>query len=192
MASDRQIVANHLNGKLGGPTTDEGKAVSRLNARTHGIFACAVTEHDDPELHGLLGEFVEWLKPVGPVETMLVEKLAVTYLQLQRCTRAEAMYHEWTWEPKQPRDSGGGKRPEPSTTPCFRARFFERAVELFARYDTTLTNRLAQLLHEIERTQRMRAGEGVLAPIVAEVSVHADSEASSQTPPPPRNEPNES
>ena len=192
MAGERQIVANHLNGKLGGPTTEEGKAVSRLNARKHGIFACAVTEHDAPELHALLGEFAEWLKPAGPVETMLVEKLAVTYLQLQRCVRAEARYHEWTWEPYQRKDSGGGKRPEPDTAPYFRARFFERSVELFARYDTTLTNRLAQLLHEVERTQRMRAGEGVLAPIVAEVSVHADSEASGQTPPPPRNEGNAS
>jgi hypothetical protein len=42
-------------------------------------------------------------------------------------------------------------------------------------YDRRLTNQFLKLLHEIERLQRLRAGEDVPPPIVAEVNVHSDA-----------------
>ena len=72
---------------MGGPKTPEGKAVTRLNARKHGVFASALTDHDRKELHGLHDELAAWVQPFGPIEEMLVELAAQTYLRLQRLLR---------------------------------------------------------------------------------------------------------
>ena len=93
MATEAQVAANRKNAKSAGVRTPEGKAVSRLNARKHGIFASALTPEDAAEL-GLIEERLAGdLRPVGAVEEILVETLAMTYLRLQRCARAEAEYH---------------------------------------------------------------------------------------------------
>ena len=180
MATERQIQANRENGKKGGPKTPEGKAIVRLNPRKHGIFASALTEHDEEELAGIHGELVEWFRPVGPAEGMLVEKLAHTYLRLQRCARAEAEHHVLTWEMPVNRDFAVARFVERHKlgmhASFFDLQAFERSVKLFSRYDTTLTNQLVKLLREIERLQRMRLGETVPPPLVADVTVHAPAE----------------
>ena len=81
MATEAQVAANRANGLKGGVKTEEGKKISRLNARKHGIFASALTEYDDEELHGIEGQLAAQLKPEGIIEEILVEKLAVTYLR---------------------------------------------------------------------------------------------------------------
>ena len=43
MATKKQVAANRRNALKGGVKTLKGKAISRLNARKHGIFASAVT-----------------------------------------------------------------------------------------------------------------------------------------------------
>ncbi len=47
-------------------------------------------------------------------------------------------------------------------------------MALFGRYNTTLTNQVVKLLHELERLRRMRTGEGVPPPIAADVTFSAD------------------
>ena len=174
--TQKQIEASRRSGRKGGVKTPEGKAVSRLNARKHGIFASALTEYDQESIQDVYGELAAWIQPVGPVERMLVEKLAHTYLRLQRCARAEAEYHITTWETKivQP---ALGRWADKVKLGMHASHFdfgrFAKAVKLFARYDTTLTNQFVKLLHEIERTQRMRFGDNVAPPVVADVTVHS-------------------
>jgi hypothetical protein len=170
-----QIEASRRNGKLGGVKTDEGKAVSRMNARKHGIFDAALTICDQDDLRGVHAELQASVRPDGMIEEMLVEKLAHIYVRLQRCARAEGEYHTRTWERR--RDEHSLKRQakrlrDGMRDTTFSVGSFERAVELFARYDTTLTNQFVQILHEIERVQRIRCGDNVLAPIVADVTMH--------------------
>ena len=169
MASKKQIVANRENSQKAGVRTPEGKAVSRLNARKHGIFASALTAQDEAEMHEVLTEFSDWIRPVGPIEEALVEKLAETYLRLQRCARAAAFYHELTWRPH---DYFDYQRKEHVSNFDFDR--FEATVRLFGRYDTALTNQLLHLLHEIERLQRMRLGDDVRPPMVCDVTVHEE------------------
>jgi len=106
---------------------------------------------------------------------MLVEKLALTYLRMQRCARAEAEYHILIWRERT--DStwdygvvGTGLDGEPYT---FRSDKFEALATLFGRYDTALTNQWVRLLHELERLERMRKGEAVPPPTVGDLAVHA-------------------
>jgi len=165
MASERQIAANRENGKMGGPKTPEGKAVSRMNARKHGIFGSALTEYDAEELHGVYEEFAASIRPVGPIEESLVQQLALVHLRIQRCALAEAQYHIATWEPWEEGDPKA--RPNAEGKPVhFDFERMEESVRLFGRYNVTLTNQFLKLLQQIERIQKMRAtAEGGAAPV---------------------------
>ncbi len=79
-----------------GPVTVAGKQKSRWNAVKHGLLVrdVAVSVGDSPEskkdltvLHtALRADF----NPVGTIEEMLVERIAVSYWRLSRCVRAES------------------------------------------------------------------------------------------------------
>ncbi len=165
--SSKQLEANRRNAGKAGVKTEEGKRRSRLNARKHGIFASALTERDEKELRPLYEEFAADLEPRNTVEEAIVEKLALTYLRLQRCARAEAEYHRETWYADQKRLQQ--ERPGPPT--YFRSASFRKVAELIRRYDTSLTNQFFRLLHELERMKRMSGGDRVPAPVTADVSV---------------------
>jgi len=145
MATEKQIAANRANGLKGGVKTPEGKAISRMNARKHGIFAVALTEHDAEGLRGLLDELIEHSKPVGIVEQLLVDKLAVTYMRMQRCAQAETIHYKYRWN-------------------MFPAQFgkfgYDETLVTIGLYDARLTNQFLRLLHELEWRQKARTAPG--------------------------------
>jgi len=94
MATQAQIEANSRNGKKGGVKTEEGKMISRHNARKHGVFASALTERDKEEVRPIHEELAAELKPGTVLERMLVDKIAVTCLRLERCGLLEAAWLE--------------------------------------------------------------------------------------------------
>ncbi len=81
--------------KSTGPRTPEGKAVSRFNALTHGLFASdAVSATLDgrrraAEFRTLLDSLLEDLAPTGAIERLLVEEIAVCCWRLRRVLRSE-------------------------------------------------------------------------------------------------------
>jgi hypothetical protein len=97
MVSERKLAANRRNAKRStGPKTPAGKAAVRYNALKHGLLAkeVVVTASDCPEdrvefdrLHCAL---VDDLQPIGVLEQMLVEKIAVACWRLRRVVRVEA------------------------------------------------------------------------------------------------------
>ncbi len=165
MASVRQVAANRENGLKGGVKTEEGKAVSRLNARKHSIFVTALTPEDSEEICGYEDELVASLRPVGRLEEMLVEKIALTWLRIQRCARAEAEYHSQTWEEPNEKWEWDAwhrlqtRRERGMRAVAFKSEVFERTVKLIDLYDNRLTNQLLKLMHEIERMQLLRKGK---------------------------------
>lgn len=94
LVSLKKAEANRRNAKHStGPRTAEGKQRSRRNALKHGIFASAllVDDAEDAEqFHKLLCEVRADYEPVGSVEELLVERLAVCWWRLQRALRFEA------------------------------------------------------------------------------------------------------
>jgi hypothetical protein len=181
MGTRKQAAASRENGLKGGVKTDRGKAISRLNARKHGIFVSALTEQDAEEVYVIEDELIASLRPVGRVEEMLVEKLALTYLRMQRCARTEAELHARTWaEPREELERHRWEQLEMERLyggrgVAFREDVFERMVSLIELYDARLTNQFLKLLHEIERMQRRREGEEVSPPVVAEVTIQTDA-----------------
>ncbi len=92
MATEAQISANRQNAeKSTGPRTDEGKAVVSKNAVKHGLFVTPMVitgedqERFDLQREALLGD----LRPLGPLETMLAERMIGLSWRLDRAVRMQ-------------------------------------------------------------------------------------------------------
>jgi hypothetical protein len=94
--SDRRVEANRTNAQRStGPRTDEGKAVSKLNAVKTGLTGRTVLlpEDDVERYEAHLASWQAEFKPVGPRENALVQSIADAHWRLDRITRLEfALY----------------------------------------------------------------------------------------------------
>lgn len=93
MTTAKQVKANQANSKKStGATSDEGKAVIAGNALKHGLFAQRLILSDEnmDEYAQLIHGLVISLSPVGTLEQLLVEKIAVATWKQLRLTRAES------------------------------------------------------------------------------------------------------
>src|ERR1035441_1475077 len=93
MATYAQLNANRLNAQRStGPRSDEGKAVSRVNALKHGIDArsLVIPGEDPADLEALALEYFEQCGPVGALERYLVETLVQGDWNRRRYTRIES------------------------------------------------------------------------------------------------------
>lgn len=95
--SARQIAANQSNAaKSTGPRTDEGRAVSKMNALKHGILSRQVLvrgqvlQESETELEALHQRFREEFLPEGPVEELLVDQIVTAHWRLRRALSAES------------------------------------------------------------------------------------------------------
>src|SRR5271166_2849305 len=93
----KKASTNRRNAQLStGPKTEEGKSRSRRNAVKHGVLVSAllITEgqgaEDPAEFDELLGGLRQDFAPVGALEEMLVEKIAVCWWRQKRALRCEA------------------------------------------------------------------------------------------------------
>lgn len=96
MATLTQIQANRENAKYStGPKSPEGKALVRWNALKHGLLAKEVVIQDGEgkeskaEFRALLHQLWEYLQPEGPLEGILVERIATCYWRLRRVLQCE-------------------------------------------------------------------------------------------------------
>jgi hypothetical protein len=85
--SEAQIAASRANGaKSRGPVTLQGRINSGRHKIKHGLLARTVvleTENMD-RFHDLLNSLVATYQPIGPTESVLVEKMAVAHWRLLR------------------------------------------------------------------------------------------------------------
>jgi hypothetical protein len=98
MATQKQIAANRRNSqKSTGPTTPEGKSVSRFNALKHGIDAksqCLPSENKE-SLETLAAEYHHLYAPATPQERALVDILISSEWELRRFRLAGAQLWQW-------------------------------------------------------------------------------------------------
>ena len=131
------------------PGRGRRRSPSAFNARKHGIFVSVLSGNERRRFNRLVARFAEELRPTGALETVLVEKIALTCLRLQRCARAEAVYYEGVWGP-QP-----GRKVQ-TMADAFNEERFEKTVTLIGRYDATLTNQFIKLRRELAAVQEAR------------------------------------
>jgi len=91
MTSEKQILANRRNAeKSTGAISQEGKEAVRFNAVKHGLCAQSLLPGDDTAQVTLLSEslFSE-IKPVGPIEEMLTDRVVMLSWRLRRLGQIE-------------------------------------------------------------------------------------------------------
>jgi hypothetical protein len=170
--SEKQRAASRANGaKSRGPVTPEGKRNSANGAMRHGILARTVvleTESKD-RFYELLNAFFATYRPVGPAETVLVQKMAVSHWRLlrlwshQKAAFALELREQGTTlavEDAPTRDSvafghlGGPNSPAPAIMDRYETTYdrqFARALRLL-RWEQALRLRSQQLLENMEET----------------------------------------
>ena len=95
MATEAQIRANQENAKKStGPSTEEGKRRSSMNAMTHGIFARIPTlpGEDKEFFKAIEDDIYNTYKPKDAMEVMLVERITVAYFRQVRLREVEAAH----------------------------------------------------------------------------------------------------
>ena len=95
MATEAQIKANQENTKKStGPSTEEGKRRSSMNAMTHGIFAqIPILPGEDREFFNAIADGInQTYKPRDAMEVILVERITVASFRQIRLREAEAAH----------------------------------------------------------------------------------------------------
>ena len=93
MTTQKQIKANQANSKKStGAITTNGKLTVAGNAIKHGLFAqrLILTDENLDEYAQLIDGLISSLNPVGTLEQLLVEKIAVATWKQLRLTKAES------------------------------------------------------------------------------------------------------
>jgi hypothetical protein len=181
MVSDNILKANKENAKLGGVKTSVGKEVSKYNALTYGILRMSVTDYESEFYPPLLDDLIKEYKPKTIIEQILIERIALYYLKLLRIQKAETEYIKSQLDPRKIQSVGGininlddviGKKI--ITNEGYVAQITEYDIEqltnIYCRYETNIENKLLRVIHELERFQRIRKGEKVQSPIVADIN----------------------
>ena len=93
---NQKTIANRRNAlQSTGPKTCKGKLTASKNALKHGLLAKEVVlkegdgKEDAKEFTTLLGSLHENYTPEGPIEEMLIERIAISYWRLRRAIRFE-------------------------------------------------------------------------------------------------------
>jgi len=92
MITANHAAANKQNSqKSTGPTSSEGRARSSKNATKHGLLSARLFLDDEnrDEFQQLMNELITVLTPVGMLELVLVERIAVSMWRQRRLIRAE-------------------------------------------------------------------------------------------------------
>ena len=168
--SDKQLEANRKNAKLGGVKTEEGKAVSRLNALKHGLLSEVILlpEEDEAALLELGKRMRTELKPVGELELSLVDRITSNLWRLRRALKAEREMMDDDCSPSSTFDMEQNRK---TLGRAFSIDFNNSdTYGKFIRYEASIERGFYKALHELQRLQAIRNGQTVPAPLAVDVS----------------------
>lgn len=123
---DAQIEPNKNEVQHGGPKTQEGKDVSRLNATTHGLTSKIVALFaNTDDLTSVVAKLKDDISFTGPMVDILVERVAVAHARMKKTDEIVGLLLE-----------------NESDTVDF------ESLEKFYRYHTATENRLYRAIRE--------------------------------------------
>ena len=162
-----------MNAKLGGVKTQVGKEISRYNAQKHMILRESLTEYEDDNVKDLFDDIFGYFKPIGKLEELLVELIIVCLVKLTRLQKSESEYIKSVLHPHIEGDvisDWGTVVKSEGYIPKIGLESMDVLGSTYSRYETAIENRLYRSIHELERLRRVRDGESVSSPIVADVT----------------------
>jgi hypothetical protein len=162
-----------------GPRTEAGKKQSRKNAIKHGVLCNALlikdglAAEDATEFEQLLNALDADLEPVGALEEILVEKIAVCFWRQKRALRAEAGLVRRAFVPNDTFEDMTEILSTNSARNLIKDHLYlpeGRPLESILRYETTIHRQLVHAIGQLERMQRARRGEHVPAPLSVQLT----------------------
>jgi hypothetical protein len=148
MTTEKQIQANRVNAQKAGVKTPEGKAISRLNAMTHGLLSkeALLPGENEEWFNSLRTKYMNELQPVGELETFLVERIISSTWRLKRILQTEKKYsHNCSLDENNPEIV--------TRLVDYRNDSWQNAM----RYETSLERQIYKAVKELERIQKIRA-----------------------------------
>ncbi len=172
MTTEKQITANRANSqKSTGARTAEGKETISQNALKHGLLSerLITSTENAQDYFALLAGLVDSLNPIGMLETVLVERIAVALWRQKRLVTAESATLEivkinqnkpmnLALEMLRGDESASKKEKE------FAALKASAPIqnELMARYSVTLDNALYKAIEALRNQQEFRLKNNVI------------------------------
>ena len=156
------------NSKLGGVKTPQGKEVSKYNAQKHGILRQTLTEYEEDFYSDVLKQIEDHYSPENIVEVILVERITVCYIKLWRVQKSETECIKSKLHTRMGRLEGLLESMMQDSMPVVESEGYTPQISeenvailhtIYARYETTLENRLYRAMHELERL-RTTGGSG--------------------------------
>jgi hypothetical protein len=151
--SNKQLEANRLNSTQGGVKTDEGKEITRFNARKHGILGNLIAEYEGDFYNNYADQLFEELQPKSFIENMLVERIALHYLKLFRLAKAEAEFIQSCLHPPSIFGDVLFDVTERGYTPILKQQHMQQLVEIYGRYEIATENRLYRAIRELKESR---------------------------------------
>ena len=88
--SIKQVEANKVNALKWWVKTEEGKEIVSRNAIKHWLTSFMIIDNEEKERYdSMLNVLVEELKPESLLETMVIERIALSYTKLQRVVKLD-------------------------------------------------------------------------------------------------------
>lgn len=172
----KQIQANRHNAKKGGVKTLEGKEISKYNALKHGILSEVILDYDKGNFEELHQRLIIEFCPKTAIEEIIVERITICIIRLNRAVRAETEYLKSIFNPEVGHHEGSfgielGKWvvDKEGYKPKISKEDVESLENIYHRYEKSLENRLYRTLHELERIQRFRKGDNIPPPLSLDV-----------------------
>ena len=153
MSSEARQTANAANARLStGPSTEEGKARSSQNARTHGLTAArlVIAPEDREEFEELLAQLQTDIRPQGALQQILFDRLVASAWNLNRILYLEAKL-----------SASAGSYLDLLDNPEQTAK-----LDRLARHQTRLERSFDRSLHELKSLQTDAALAPTLPPVI--------------------------
>jgi hypothetical protein len=155
MTSILQIEANRRNAlRSTGPRTEAGRAIASRNSLKHGLTAAQVVLFDEQReaFERIYADLIAALKPQGPMEYRLAERIAINAWRLRRAYRVESGLFERArsaWR------EGATERTSDIDLVFLRLST-SNGDELgkLSRYEATIERSLRRAMQDLERRQR--------------------------------------
>ena len=150
MINTEQLEANRLNAVKGGVKTEEGKQITRFNARKHGILGNLIAEYEGNFYHNYSDQLFDELQPESFIENMLVERIALHYLKLFRLSKAEAEFMRSCLHPADTLGASLLGSVDRGYTPTVKLQHIQQLIEIYGRYEIATENRLYRAIRELK------------------------------------------
>lgn len=177
--SNKQLEANRNNAKLGGVKTEAGKQKTRYNAVKHNLLTNLLSEKEAKEANSIKIRLQQQFEPANVMEEMLVERIAIWSVRLQRAVIAEAEQMRKIDNPRVVEEIDHlpiqsfveTKVINEGYTPKIKSEDVEMLAGTLFRYESSIERNLYKALHELQRLQAERSGQEVPPPLAVDVEI---------------------